>query len=598
MPAHPSGDPLIGQVVDDRYRILTVLGRGGMGVVYEAEATRLGRRRCAVKVLLSEFTRNETAVARFAREAQVAGRVKHPNVVEIFDTGTTRDGLGYIAMELLEGESLEHTLRREGALPWPRAQRMILQICRALAAAHALGIVHRDMKPENCFRCTTEDDDDFIKVLDFGIAKLTDPEASPEAGRLTATNSVIGTYSYMAYEQIRGEEVDHRADIWASGVLLYEMLTGQLPFRGNNQGQIWRAITEYDPAPMANLVPHAGIPPALEPIVRQALARSLDERYPSIEAFARALAGVPVDGVVRAFTGKLAALSRPTTPNASIGVAATVPMASPRPSPHTTPARSRGLTELRPEDAVDTDETVVRTEQSPTTNPGGHTELAPVRPETLQTAGLEPSRLTTGAALLPAPARRWPRRAALLLAGLGLPAAALAFFLSQKPADPPPATDPDPPPTLPDEPPAPVVAPSQDPAPVQDPPPTAATGEPAPAPTEAPAEPAPAPAATKVVKPPAKKVAETFPTAAATSLKRLAGSKNIKDCFAKNNWLTPFILESVEIATTGNARITIPPHKRSLGVAVCIDREFTRWPFPKGTSADRAYVKPKYKLSP
>jgi serine/threonine protein kinase len=152
-PGEPPGDPLIGQVIDDRYRIL-----GSSAAAAWAWSTRPRRPAwesvCAVKVLLPEYTRNETAVARFAREAQVAARVKHPNVVEIFDTGTTRDGLGYIAMELLQGESLDRTLRRDGALPWPRAQRIILQICRALAAAHAEGIVHRDMKPENCFRCS------------------------------------------------------------------------------------------------------------------------------------------------------------------------------------------------------------------------------------------------------------------------------------------------------------------------------------------------------------------------------------------------------------------------------------------------------------
>jgi serine/threonine protein kinase len=304
--APPPGDPLIGQVIDDRYRILRVIGLGGMGVVYEAEATRLGSRRCAVKVLLPEYTRNENAVARFAREAQVAARVKHPNVVEIFDTGTTQDGLGYIAMELLQGETLDSALDRDGPLPWPRAQRIILQVCRALAAAHAEGIVHRDMKPENCFLCSRDDDADFIKVLDFGIAKLT----TPEAGRLTVTNSVIGTYSYMAYEQICGEEVDHRVDVWATGVILYELLTGQLPFNGNNPGQIWRAITENDPALMRSLAPQAGIPEALEPIVRQAMARSLADRYPSIQAFARALASIPADGSVRSVTGKLAAGTR------------------------------------------------------------------------------------------------------------------------------------------------------------------------------------------------------------------------------------------------------------------------------------------------
>jgi len=134
-------DPLIGQVVDDRYRIRRAIGRGGMGLIYEAEATRLGGRLCAVKVLLPEFAGSGTAAARFAREAEVAARVKHPNVIDIFDTGTAASGLRYIAMELLTGEGLDRTLRHRGPLPWPRAQHLTLQICRALAAAHAVPLV-------------------------------------------------------------------------------------------------------------------------------------------------------------------------------------------------------------------------------------------------------------------------------------------------------------------------------------------------------------------------------------------------------------------------------------------------------------------------
>jgi serine/threonine protein kinase len=166
-----------------------------MGVVYEAEATRLGRGGVRSRCFCPEYTRNENAVARFAREAQVAARVKHPNVVEIFDTGTTQDGLGYIAMELLRGETLDSTLdpRWPDAVA-PRPADHPPDLPSALAAAHAEGIVHRDMKLENCFLCSRGGDAHFIKVLDFGIAKLT----TPEAGRLTVTNSVIGTYSYMA----------------------------------------------------------------------------------------------------------------------------------------------------------------------------------------------------------------------------------------------------------------------------------------------------------------------------------------------------------------------------------------------------------------
>ena len=287
---------MIGQLIDGRYRILKVVGCGGMGVVYEAEAIRLGKRPCAIKVLLPEYTRNETVVARFTREAEVAARVKHPNVVEIFDTGTTASNRGYIAMELLRGESLAITMRREGRIPWPRAQKFVLQICRALQAAHAQHVVHRDIKPENCIRTTDDDDPDFIKVLDFGIAKLTANDPDSEVARLTASNSVIGTHAYMSYEQICGEEVDHRVDVWAVGVVLYEMLTGRQPFRGNNQGQIWKAIATHDPVPMRALAEGAGIPEAADEVVALALVKDRDRRYATIEALARAIVAVTADG--------------------------------------------------------------------------------------------------------------------------------------------------------------------------------------------------------------------------------------------------------------------------------------------------------------
>ncbi|MCA9718108.1 MAG: serine/threonine protein kinase, partial [Myxococcales bacterium] len=162
-------ESLTGRVLDGRYRVYELLGKGGMGAVYRAEHVELGRV-CAVKVLLPRYTSNENAVRRFRREARASSRVNHENVVEIYDTGQTADGLGYIAMEYLRGENLADTLERERRLPWARLRPIMLQLCAALAAAHAEGVVHRDMKPENCLRIR-RGGRDFIKVLDFGIAK-------------------------------------------------------------------------------------------------------------------------------------------------------------------------------------------------------------------------------------------------------------------------------------------------------------------------------------------------------------------------------------------------------------------------------------------
>ncbi|MBL9103105.1 MAG: serine/threonine protein kinase [Myxococcales bacterium] len=382
---------LIGRVLEDRYRILRLIGRGGMGAVYEAEAVRLGRR-CAVKVVLPEFAGSETVVQRFAREAQIVAKIKHPNVVEIFDTGTTPDGAGYIAMELLTGESLEVTLRREGRLPWPRVRSIAVQICRALSAAHAQHVVHRDMKPENCYR-VVRDGEEVIKVLDFGIAKLADPAPGADSQRLTATNAVIGTYAYMAFEQICGQELDHRVDVWAVGVMLYEMLTGVLPFRGDNQGQIWTAIFTATPPPMAEQAPDAAIPPQLEDIVRCALARDREQRWPYADTLAAALLAVPADAagpVTRAGpTGRRDAAARSDPAALAATVAAT-------PYPDS------------PTERVD---------------PAGRTAFAE-RAATAESTRPEP----LAAAPAP-PRRRLSRRALLLFGSLGAPALIAAVAL-------------------------------------------------------------------------------------------------------------------------------------------------------------------------
>jgi hypothetical protein len=584
--APPPSDPLIGQIIDDRYQILRVIGLGGMGVVYEAEATRLGRR-CAVKVLLPEYTRNENAVARFAREAQVAARVKHPNVVEIFDTGTTQDGLGYIAMELLRGETLDSTLDRDGPMPWPRAQRIILQICRALAAAHAEGIVHRDMKLENCFLCSRGGDAHFIKVLDFGIAKLT----TPEAGRLTVTNSVIGTYSYMAYEQICGEEVDHRADVWATGVILYELLTGQLPFNGNNPGQIWRAITENDPALMRSLAPQAGIPEALEPIVRQAMARSLTNRYPSIQAFAVALASIPADGSVRAVTGKLAA---GTATAATSGVAARMVKGGQR-SAQRTPHR---LAELGPEDVGDTNETVLFAAPNPAPP---DPRPAAGRAEAMRTAAGVPQARARAAAKKPASqGSRW---VAPLLVGFGLPAATLATVMlfrgtgAQVTETVPPLE-----PSLPDvqaapvpEPtPAPIPPPTPEPAPPPTPepaPPTLTSDPVLPTPQPPPAAPTPAPDAappTPQPQPAAPAPVLSFSERSARGLQKFSNSAGLRGCFTD---AVPSMVVTVTIAAeTGVGTVSVPKLKVGSTVANCIEKELAKAAFRKGVAGDTDYV--------
>ncbi|HKQ68169.1 MAG TPA: serine/threonine-protein kinase, partial [Polyangiaceae bacterium] len=239
------GDPLIGTVVAGRYRVLRQLGEGGMGNVYRAVQESI-EKKVALKVLKSEYSSSPDMVVRFHREAVSACRIKHPNVVDVFDLGQLEDGRFYIAMDLLEGRDLSQVLHSSGPLSPSRGVNLALQICRALNAAHQSGIVHRDLKPENVFLHRTSDGDEIVKIVDFGIAHLLahGPDRPPppakaaeaEVGdhKLTNVGTVFGTPEYMAPEQAAGGDIDHRADIYATGIILYKMFTGQTPFAGSS----------------------------------------------------------------------------------------------------------------------------------------------------------------------------------------------------------------------------------------------------------------------------------------------------------------------------------------------------------------------------
>jgi len=233
----------VGEILGDRYRILERIGEGGMGTVYLCEHVALGKR-MAIKVLRPEFSRDEELVRRFQQEARAASQIGQENIVDVIDFGRTPDGSMYFAMEALEGESLAKVMRREGKLPLERAFPILGQICKALGAAHARGIVHRDLKPENVILLRRDDGSDFVKVLDFGISKNG---RGPETSRITRAGSIIGTPEYMAPEQAAATSVDHRCDVYALGVLAYEMVTGALPFQGET--------------PLATLLKHQSEPP-------------------------------------------------------------------------------------------------------------------------------------------------------------------------------------------------------------------------------------------------------------------------------------------------------------------------------------------------
>jgi len=274
-------DDLPGRVVAGRYRVLRKLGEGGMGRVYLAEHVRMGRP-CALKVLNPELVNSPDALARFAREASSASRIHHPNVASIYDFGETEDGIAYLAMEYAEGERLSTLIAREGPFPPERAVAIARQVADALISAHELGIVHRDLKPDNILVSRARDGSDLVKVIDFGIAK--GPHGTDT--QLTRTGFVVGTPKYMSPEQVSGEPVDGRSDIYSLGCILYEMLVGQPAFDGPTTELIMRRLTEPPPQPRRH---NSRIPKELDEVVVRALARSAADRYASAAEFLAAL---------------------------------------------------------------------------------------------------------------------------------------------------------------------------------------------------------------------------------------------------------------------------------------------------------------------
>ena len=283
-------DSLIGTVLADRYEVVRRIGEGGMGAVYEARHTVIGKR-VAVKVLLEKFVAKSDFVARLLQEARLASSIGHEHIVDVTDFGTTVDGRSFVVMEFLDGESLAELAMREAPLPIERSLGIARQVASALGAAHAKGIFHRDVKPENIY-LVKRGDADFVKVVDFGISKAVKP-AGDEGGegyRLTHTGLLLGTPLYMSPEQARGEEdLDHRVDIWALGILLYECLTGEVPFRANNYLGIISQVLTHEPTPPSQLRPELGISDAVETVVMRAMEKDRTRRYQTMAELERDL---------------------------------------------------------------------------------------------------------------------------------------------------------------------------------------------------------------------------------------------------------------------------------------------------------------------
>ena len=286
-----TADPLIGQLLADRYRVIRTLGEGGMGRVYLAEHVRMGRL-SAVKVMSPALAPTPDAISRFNREAANASRINHPNVAAIYDFGETADGVLYLAMEYVDGETLAALTRRMGALPLTQVGALVRQIADALQAAHSLGIVHRDLKPDNILITKDGDGNDSVKVVDFGIAKTVQGGGQT----VTTVGMSIGTPEFMSPEQLAGETLDARTDIYSLGLVTFTMLTGELayPSHSSKQSLVQRLTTR--PRPLTEARPSVAWPPRLQSALDKALSPEPHDRFEKATEFAREV-GAATDAV-------------------------------------------------------------------------------------------------------------------------------------------------------------------------------------------------------------------------------------------------------------------------------------------------------------
>ena len=288
MPVIPEiPDPYLGTVLNDRYRIQHKIGAGGMGAVYLAEHVVI-ERKVAIKILSQDFATKADLVQRFIQEARAAARIGHENIVEVYDFGESASGSVFFAMEYLDGRDLASLIQQKGGLQASQVKSIVSQICKALWAAHSKQIVHRDLKPENIYLINKDGHQDFVKILDFGIAKMNNVDDG--GGRLTRAGMIFGTPEYMSPEQARGEVPDHRVDIYALGCIIYEMLTGRVPFQAESfMGTLTKHMFEIPEPPSRRA--RFPVPPDLEAICLKAMEKDRDRRFQSMQELGQAIDG-------------------------------------------------------------------------------------------------------------------------------------------------------------------------------------------------------------------------------------------------------------------------------------------------------------------
>jgi serine/threonine-protein kinase len=296
-PRATKGDEIyINQVLNNRFKIESKIGEGGFGAVYRGVQLATGRK-VALKLLHPEMTKDENLVARFRREGMVLCNLRDAHTITTYDFDQTPDGTLYIAMELLEGKSLHQLFHDQAPLDWKRVFKILTEMCSSLAEAHAQGIVHRDLKPENVYLEKRPGNDEFVKILDFGIAKVMRGDAiDPQSPQLTATGQTLGTLEYMSPEQLMGKQLDGRSDVYALGVVAYEMITGRLPFPdAKGPAGLITAQLKQTPQPPSSVKASNAIPPNADRVILKCLEKDKNNRYADVTAMAGALQEV-LDG--------------------------------------------------------------------------------------------------------------------------------------------------------------------------------------------------------------------------------------------------------------------------------------------------------------
>ncbi len=286
----PQKDELIGQILNERYKVVAEVGRGGMSAVYKG-IHELMDRIVAIKVLLPQLVSDQISIKRFQQEAQAASHLQHPNVITVYDYGFVANGQPYLVMDFLEGESLSDIIKRDKQVHTKRMIPIFMQACEALEHAHQKGVIHRDLKSSNIMLIDFEGKKDFVKVVDFGIAKLM-PSSGKQSQNLTQTGEVFGSPIYMSPEQCMAQSLDARSDIYSMGAMMYEALTGQPPLMGNSIIDTMQMHMSTPPKPFKEVRPELDIPDSLERVVLKALAKKPEQRYQSMQELRDALEGV------------------------------------------------------------------------------------------------------------------------------------------------------------------------------------------------------------------------------------------------------------------------------------------------------------------